>query len=408
MNASIIIAFYRIMKLSKRIDTVIESQTLAMTKLARSLKEQGKDIISLSIGEPDFDTPENICLSATQAMQRGETHYTPVLGTLNFRKAIQQKLLKDNNISYSTDEIIVSNGAKQSIFNAVMALIDPGDEVLLPAPFWVSYPSMVNYAGGICVEIPTTIESNYKVSAEILESYITPKTKLIIYSSPCNPSGSVMNETEIRAWAEVLERHPHVFVISDEIYEKIVYNTKSFSLASIPSMKERVATVNGLAKGYAMTGWRIGYMAGPEKLIKACEKFQGLISSGANSIAQAAGIEALVGDQSEVENMRKQFESRKNLMAEKLSQIPGLKVNNPEGAFYHFPDVSAFIGKKHSNGIINDADDLCMYLLENAWVALVSGDAFGAKNCIRLSYAASEQQIEEAVKRIAKALMELK
>ena len=395
------------MKLSKRIDTVIESQTLAMTKLARSLKEQGKDIISLSIGEPDFDTPENICLSATQAMQRGETHYTPVLGTLNFRKAIQQKLLKDNNISYSTDEIIVSNGAKQSIFNAVMALIDPGDEVLLPAPFWVSYPSMVNYAGGICVEIPTTIESNYKVSAEILESYITPKTKLIIYSSPCNPSGSVMNETEIRAWAEVLERHPHVFVISDEIYEKIVYNTKSFSLASIPSMKERVATVNGLAKGYAMTGWRIGYMAGPEKLIKACEKFQGLISSGANSIAQAAGIEALVGDQSAVENMRKQFESRKNLMAEKLSQIPGLKVNNPEGAFYHFPDVSAFIGKHHSNGVINNADDLCMYLLEHAWVALVSGDAFGAKNCVRLSYAASEQQIEEAVNRISKALMEL-
>jgi len=407
LNASIIIAFYRIMKLSKRIDTVIESQTLAMTKLARSLKEQGKDIISLSIGEPDFDTPENICLSATQAMQRGETHYTPVLGTLNFRKAIQQKLLKDNNISYSTDEIIVSNGAKQSIFNAVMALIDPGDEVLLPAPFWVSYPSMVNYAGGICVEIPTTIESNYKVSAEILESYITPKTKLIIYSSPCNPSGSVMNETEIRAWAEVLERHPHVFVISDEIYEKIVYNTKSFSLASIPSMKERVATVNGLAKGYAMTGWRIGYMAGPEKLIKACEKFQGLISSGANSIAQAAGIEALVGDQSAVENMRKQFESRKNLMAEKLSQIPGLKVNNPEGAFYHFPDVSAFIGKHHSNGVINNADDLCMYLLEHAWVALVSGDAFGAKNCVRLSYAASEQQIEEAVNRISKALMEL-
>jgi aspartate aminotransferase len=395
------------MKLSKRIDTVIESQTLAMTKLARSLKEQGKDIISLSIGEPDFDTPENICLSATQAMQRGETHYTPVLGTLNFRKAIQQKLLQDNNISYSTDEIIVSNGAKQSIFNAVMALIDPGDEVLLPAPFWVSYPSMVNYAGGVCVEIPTSIESNYKVSAELLETYITPKTKLIIYSSPCNPSGSVMNEAEIRAWAEVLERHPHVFVISDEIYEKIVYNTKSFSLASIPSMKERVATVNGLAKGYAMTGWRIGYMAGPEKLIKACEKFQGLISSGANSIAQAAGIEALVGDQSAVENMRKQFESRKNLMAEKLSQIPGLKVNNPEGAFYHFPDVSAFIGKHHSNGVINNADDLCMYLLEHAWVALVSGDAFGAKNCVRLSYAASEQQIEEAVNRISKALMEL-
>ncbi len=396
------------MQLSKRIDSVIESQTLAMTKLARSLKEQGKDIISLSIGEPDFDTPENICREASNAMQRGETHYTPVMGTLAFRKAIQEKLNRDNNLSYSTDEIIVSNGAKQSIFNAVMALVDPGDEVLLPAPFWVSYPAMVNYAGGICIEIPTTIETNYKVSAEVLESFITPKTKLIIFSSPCNPSGSVMSELEIRAWAEVLERHPQVFVISDEIYEKIVYNTKPFSIASIPAMRNRVATVNGLAKGYAMTGWRIGYMAGPEALIKACEKFQGLISSGANSIAQAAGIEALVGDQSQVEEMRQQFEKRKALMAEKLSEIPGLKVNSPEGAFYHFPDVSAFIGKSHENGTINNADDLCMYLLEKAWVALVSGDAFGSKNCVRLSYATSEQQIVEAVSRIHNALIQLK
>ncbi len=396
------------MQLSKRIDSVIESQTLAMTKLARSLKEQGKDIISLSIGEPDFDTPENICREASNAMQRGETHYTPVMGTLAFRKAIQEKLNRDNNLSYSTHEIIVSNGAKQSIFNAVMALVDPGDEVLLPAPFWVSYPAMVNYAGGICIEIPTTIETNYKVSAEVLESFITPKTKLIIFSSPCNPSGSVMSELEIRAWAEVLERHPQVFVISDEIYEKIVYNTKPFSIASIPAMRNRVATVNGLAKGYAMTGWRIGYMAGPEALIKACEKFQGLISSGANSIAQAAGIEALVGDQSQVEEMRQQFEKRKALMAEKLSEIPGLKVNSPEGAFYHFPDVSAFIGKSHENGTINNADDLCMYLLEKAWVALVSGDAFGSKNCVRLSYATSEQQIVEAVSRIHNALIQLK
>lgn len=396
------------MQLSKRLDSVIESQTLAMTKLARSLKEKGKDIISLSIGEPDFDTPYNICVEATNAMRRGETHYTPVMGTLAFRKAIQEKLKRDNGLSYTTDEIIVSNGAKQSIFNAVMALVDPGDEVLLPAPFWVSYPAMVNYAGGVCVEIQTSIETNYKVSAETLESFITPKTKLIIFSSPCNPSGSVMSEMEIKAWAEVLERHPHVFVISDEIYEKIVYNTKPFSIASIPSMRNRVATVNGLAKGYAMTGWRIGYMAGPEALIKACEKFQGLISSGANSIAQAAGIEALIGDQSQVEEMRQQFENRKVLMAEKLSEIPGLKVNNPEGAFYHFPDVSAFIGKSHENGTINNADDLCMYLLETAWVALVSGDAFGAENCIRLSYATSEQQIVEAVSRIHKALMHLK
>ncbi len=396
------------MQLSKRLENVIESQTLAMTKLARSLKEQGKDIISLSIGEPDFDTPENICAQATLAMKRGETHYTPVMGTLQFRKAIQEKLLRDNNLSYTTDEIIVSNGAKQSIFNAVMALIDPGDEVLLPAPFWVSYPAMVNYAGGVCIEIPTSIETNYKVTAEVLQSYITPKTKLIIFSSPCNPSGSVMSESEIKSWAEVLEQHPHVFVISDEIYEKIVYDTQPFSIASLPSMKNRVATVNGLAKGYAMTGWRIGYMAGPEPLIKACEKFQGLISSGANSIAQAAGIEALIGDQSAVENMRKEFENRKVLMAEKLSQIPGLKVNNPEGAFYHFPDVSAFIGKSHETGVINNADDLSMYLLEKAWVALVSGDAFGAKNCIRLSYATSEEQIIEAVSRIHNALLQLK
>jgi len=396
------------MQLSKRLDSVIESQTLAMTKLARSLKEQGKDIISLSIGEPDFITPVNICNEASKAMNRGETHYTPVMGTLAFRKAIQEKLLRDNNLSYSTDEIIVSNGAKQSIFNAVMALVNPGDEVILPSPFWVSYPAMVNYAGGVCVEIPTSIETNYKVSAELLESHITPKTKLIIFSSPCNPSGSVMSESEIKAWAEVLERHPDVFVISDEIYEKIVYNTKPFSIGSIPSMKTRVATVNGLAKGYAMTGWRIGYMAGPETLIKACEKFQGLISSGANSIAQAAGIEALIGDQSQVDNMRRQFEKRRDLMAEKLAEIPGLKVNNPEGAFYHFPDVSAFIGKSYENGTINNADDLCMYLLETACVALVSGDAFGAKKCIRLSYATSEQQIIEAVSRIHQALMHLK
>jgi aspartate aminotransferase len=341
-------------------------------------------------------------------MDRGETHYTPVMGTLAFRKAIQEKLKRDNNISYSTDEIIVSNGAKQSIFNAVMALVNPGDEVLLPAPFWVSYPSMVHYAGGVSVEIPTDIENNYKVSPETLESYITPKTKLIIYSSPCNPSGSVMSEAEIKGWAEVLERHPHVFVISDEIYEKIVYDVQPFSMASIPSMRQRVATVNGLAKGYAMTGWRIGYMAGPEPLIKACEKFQGLISSGANSVAQAAGIEALIGDQAPVEEMRKQFEKRKKLMAEKLSEIPGLKVNNPDGAFYHFPEISAFIGKSSDKGIIQNADDLCMYLLEKACVALVSGEAFGAKNCIRLSYAASDEQIVEAVNRIHKALLELK
>lgn len=392
------------MNLSKRLETVIESQTLAMTKMARELKEKGKDIISLSIGEPDFDTPKNICEAATKAMNAGQTHYTPVAGTLELRNAISQKLKRENHLDFNINEIIVSNGAKQSLLNAVLALVNPGDEVLLPAPFWVSYPSMVTYAGGISVQIEASAENNYKVTAEQLESHITDKTKLIMFSSPCNPSGSVMSHAELEAWVKVLEKHPNIFVLSDEIYEKINYVDRHYSIAEFPSMKGRVAVINGLSKGYAMTGWRIGYLAGPADLVKACDKIQGLITSGANSVAQAAGVEALNGNQDSVAEMKSIFEKRRNLMFEKLSEIEGLKNINPDGAFYHFPDVSNFLGKSYNGNKINTSDELCLFILEVTGVSIVAGTAFGSPNCIRLSYATSEDLIIESVSRISKAL----
>lgn len=395
------------MNLSKRLETVIESQTLAMTKLARELKEKGKDIISLSIGEPDFDTPQNICEAANKAMLNGQTHYTPVSGTLELRTAISNKLLSENNLEFSPLEIIVSNGAKQSLLNAVLALVNPGDEVLLPAPFWVSYPSMVTYAGGVSVEIEGKAENNYKATAAQIESHITDKTKLIIFSSPCNPSGSVMSFDELASWVSVLEKHPNIFVLSDEIYEKINYVDRHYSIAEFPSMKGRVAVINGLSKGYAMTGWRIGYLAGPAELVKACDKIQGLITSGANSVAQAAGVEALTGNQDSVGEMRDIFEKRRNLMFEKLSEIVGLKNIQPDGAFYHFPDVSNFLGKSYNGKKIETSDELCLFLLEVAEVSTVAGTAFGSPNCIRLSYATSESLIIESVDRISKALKQL-
>jgi aspartate aminotransferase len=396
------------MELSTRLDTVIESQTLAMTKKARELKEKGHDVINLSIGEPDFDTPLSICDAATVAMQHGDTHYTPVLGSLKFRQAIQSKLKRENNLDFELNQIIVSNGAKQSLFNAIMSIINPGDEVILPSPFWVSYPSMVKFAGGICKEISSSIESDFKVSAQQIEAEITDKTKMIIFSSPCNPSGSVLSIKELQEWVGVLERYPNITIVSDEIYEKINYTDKFISIASFPSIKDRVVVVNGLSKGFAMTGWRIGYLAGPTDLVKACEKFQGLISSGANSIAQSAGCEALNGDQSEVSRMRDIFENRRNLMCEHLKNIPGIKVNVPEGAFYCFPDVSYYLNKSHNSYKINNTEDLCIYLLENALVSTVSGDAFGSPECIRLSYATSEDLIVESIKRIKTALEQLK
>ena len=398
------------MNLSNRMQRVVESQTIAMTKKARELKDSGIDVISLSIGEPDFATPSIICNAAKLALDNGDTHYPPVLGTLNFRKAIQEKLKKDNQIEVDTSQIIVSNGAKQSIFNAVMTVVNPGDEVIIPAPYWVSYPSMVEYAGGVVIEIPTEIENDFKVSAHILRSYITDKTKLIIFSSPCNPSGSVMSTEELESWAEVLREFPNILIISDEIYEEIVYVNRPRSLASLEGMQNRVATVNGLSKGFAMTGWRIGYLAGPKEWVSACERYQGMISSGANTIGQASGTEALTSAavRKDVESMRMAFESRRQLMGDLLSQILGVKFNQPDGAFYFFPDVSTFFGKStETSEVINNSDDLALYLLEKAHVATVSGAAFGAPNCLRLSYATSENQITEALKRIKLALSHL-
>jgi aspartate aminotransferase len=398
------------MNLSNRMQRVVESQTIAMTKKARELKDSGVDVISLSIGEPDFATPSKICNAAKLALDNGDTHYPPVLGTLPFRKAIQGKLKKDNQIEVDTSQIIVSNGAKQSIFNAVMTVVNPGDEVIIPAPYWVSYPSMVEYAGGVVIEIPTEIYNDFKVSAHQLRSYITDKTKLIIFSSPCNPSGSVMSTEELESWAEVLREFPNILIISDEIYEEIVYVNRPRSLASLVGMQNRVATVNGLSKGFAMTGWRIGYLAGPKEWVAACEKYQGMISSGANTLGQAAGAEALTSDavRQDVESMRMAFESRRNLMGELLSEIPGVKFNQPDGAFYFFPDVTTFFGKStEASELINNSDDLALYLLEKAHVATVSGAAFGAPNCLRLSYATSEDQIAEALKRIKLALSHL-
>jgi aspartate aminotransferase len=397
------------MNLSNRMSRVVESQTLAMTKKARELKESGIDVISLSIGEPDFNTPDIFGNAAKRAIDQGDTHYPPVLGTLNFRKAIQSKLLSENNISVELNEIIVSNGAKQSIFNAIMTVINPGDEVLIPAPYWVSYPSMVHYAGGTAVEIKTTIDEDFKVSAENLKSHITDKTKLIIFSSPCNPSGSVMSTQELDEWVLVLKDYPNVLIISDEIYEEIRYVARSKSLASYEELKGRVATINGLSKGFAMTGWRIGYMAGPAQWVSACEKFQGMISSGANTLGQAAGVLALSGEGSAiVDTMRDAFLQRRNLMGNLLKEIQGMKINTPQGAFYHFPDISAWIGTSDNQGnMINSADDLALYLLEHANVATVSGTAFGSDTCLRLSYATSETLIIEAVKRIKTALSQL-
>ncbi len=389
---------------------VVESQTIAMTKKARELKDQGIDVISLSIGEPDFDTPSIICEAAKTALDNGDTHYPPVLGTVAFRKAIQMKLLRDDDIQVELSQIIVSNGAKQSIFNAVMTVVNPGDEVLIPAPFWVSYTSMVEYAGGIPIEVPADYENNYKVTAEQLRSHISDKTKLMIFSSPCNPSGSVMSTEELSEWVSVLADYPQILVISDEIYQEIVYVDRPRSLASFPEMHNRVATVNGLSKGYAMTGWRIGYMAGPQKWISACERYQGMISSGANTLGQAGGVIALSSPESklEVATMRIAFERRRELMGRLLSEIATFKFKIPEGAFYYFPDVSELFGKSNGNGVvINNADDLALYFLEKAHVATVSGSAFGAPKCIRLSYATSEEQIIEAVSRIKQAVSQL-
>ena len=391
--------------LSDRINQLSTSQTLAMAALARELKAQGKDIISLSLGEPDFNTPDFIKDAAKKAIDENYSTYSPVDGYLDLKEAICRKFKRDNNLDYKPTNIVVSTGAKQSLFNIAQCMINPGDEVILPAPYWVSYYEIIKIAGGIPVEVPTSVESDFKITPEQLEKAITPKTKMIWYSSPCNPSGSVYNREELTALSKVILNQPNeIYVVSDEIYEHINFSATFCSIASIPGMFDRTITVNGVAKAFAMTGWRIGYIGAPEIIAKACTKMQGQVTSGANSIAQRATITAVDADPSVLHEMVAAFKGRRDLVVGLVKEIPGFKLNVPEGAFYVFPDVSYYFGKTLRGKLINNADDFSMYLLAEANVATVTGDAFGNANCIRFSYATSEALLAEAMKRIKEAV----
>jgi len=392
---------------SQLLNRLSESATIAMARKATELKSAGVDVISLSLGEPDFDTPEVLKDAGIDAIRKNITHYTPVPGLLDVREAISAKFKRDNGLDYAPNQIVVSNGAKQSITNVVLSLVDPGEEVILPAPYWVSYADMVAFAGGKHRVLPTSIEHDFKIQPDELEAAITEKTRLLIYSSPCNPSGSVYTVQEIQALAEVLKRHPQVYIISDEIYELINFTGKHCSIGTIDELKDRVITVNGVSKGFAMTGWRLGYIGAPEWIAKACSKIQGQVTSAPCSIAQVAAGAAVSADPRIAETMRSAFLVRRDLMIEGLSFIPGLKVNKPMGAFYLFPDVSALFGKTAGPRTIQNAEDFSMYLLEEAHVATVGGNAFGTPECIRLSYAASESQLKEALSRISKAVAAL-
>jgi len=391
-------------QLSNRINSLPISETLAMAAKARELRAEGKDIISLSLGEPDFNTPDFIKEAAKQAIDDNYNSYSPVDGYQDLKQAICAKFKRDNNLDYKPNQVVVSTGAKQSIANVAMVLLNPGDEVLLPAPYWVSYSAIATLAEATYKEIPSTIETNFKITPQQLEEAITPKTKLIFFNSPNNPSGTVYSEKEYRALAEVLEKHPNIYVISDEIYEHINYGETIFSFAKIASMYNRTITINGVAKAFAMTGWRIGYIGAPEWIAKACTKMQGQITSGANCIAQRATIAALEAPVSKIQYMVDEFKNRRNMVLELLGEIEGFELNIPGGAFYVFPNISAFFGKKINGFKINTASDFSMFLLNEANIATVSGEAFGAPNCIRISYAASEAQLREAIKRIKNVL----
>ena len=390
--------------LSARINSLPVSATLAMAAKARELKTKGIDVIGLSLGEPDFDTPEFIKNAAIQAVQDNWNSYSPVDGYADLKSAICNKFKRDNNLDYNSNQIVVSTGAKQSIANVCMVLLDPEDEVLLPAPYWVSYSAIVTLSEAKSIIIPSSIDNDFKITPEQLEAAITPKTKLVMFNSPNNPSGTIYTEEEYRALGKVLEKYPNIFILSDEIYEHINYGVPHFSIASIPELYDRTITVNGVAKAFAMTGWRIGYIGAPEWLAKACNKMQGQITSGANCIAQRATIAAVDAQVSQIQYMVDEFAKRRKIIIELLNRIPGIKINRPQGAFYVFPDVSHYFGKVLSGKKINDASDFALYLLENAHVATVTGDAFGNADCIRISYAASEKNIRIAIDRIAKAL----
>ena len=391
-------------KLSDRVNEMATSATLAMAAKARSLKEEGVSIIGLSLGEPDFTIPEFVKEAAIQAIKDDYHSYSPVDGYAELKKAIIHKFKRDNNLTYAADQIVVSTGAKQSLANLAQVLLNPGDQVILPAPYWVSYADIAKVAGGVPVEIKTSIETDFKITPEDLRKAITPKTKMMIYSSPCNPSGSVYSKEELRALADVLLDHPQIIVVSDEIYEHINFSGHHFSMAEFEDMYERTVTVNGVSKAFSMTGWRIGYIGGPSYIARACNKMQGQVTSGANCIAQIATVKALETPPSAIQYMVDAFKERRSLILSLLGDIPGFKTNVPEGAFYVFPDISYYIGKTLKGQTINSAGDFALFLLEHAGVATVTGEAFGDPDCIRISYAASESDIKEAMKRIKDAL----
>lgn len=379
-----------------------------MAKLARALAAEGKDVINLSFGEPDFQTPQHIKDAAKKAIDDGFTFYTPVPGYPELRKAISEKFKNDNHLNYPFDQIVVSTGAKHAIMNTVLALINPGDEVIIPTPYWVSYSEMVKLAEGVPVFVHTTVENDFKPSVEQIKAAITPRTRLFMFSSPCNPTGSVFSKEELKAMADLFAQYPDIYIIADEIYEHITFEGKHDSIAQFPEIFERVITVNGVSKGFAMTGWRIGYIGAAKWIAEACEKIQGQFTSGACSIAQRAALAAITTDLKPTFDMREQFRKRRDLVLELMKEIPGFKLNKPTGAFYVFPDVSYYFGKSFEGKIISDAQELCMFLLNHAHVSLVTGEAFGNGNYIRFSYAASEENLRKALSRIKEALSELK
>ena len=395
-------------QLSDRLQRLAPSATLAMSQKSSEMKAQGIDVINLSVGEPDFNTPDHIKAAAKKAIDDNYSRYSPVPGYPDLRKAIVDKLKNENGLEYGMNEILVSNGAKQSVCNTVMALVNDGDEVIIPAPYWVSYPQMVKLAGGVPVIVNAGFEQNFKMTPEQLEAAITPKTRLLILCSPSNPTGSVYSKAELEGLAEVIKKHEDMFVLADEIYEHIIYTGRHESIAQFDGMKERTIVVNGVSKAYAMTGWRIGFIAAPEWIVKGCNKLQGQYTSGPCSVSQKAAEAAYTSSQACVEEMRQAFHRRRDLIVKVTSEIPGLEVNVPEGAFYVFPKCSSFFGKSDGETTISSSTDFALYLLEKGHVATVGGDAFGDPDCFRMSYATSEDNIVEAMKRIKEALAKLK
>jgi aspartate aminotransferase len=395
------------MKFSNRLSRITEPQTIKMAKLTRALKAEGVNIVDLSLGEPDFATPQHIIAAATKAMEDGFTKYTPVAGIPDLRSAIVEKLKRDNALHYSPENILVSTGAKQSLANVILCLIDKGDEVIIPTPYWVTYSALVNLAEGTVKHVSCGIDTDFKITPAQLVAAITPATKMFIFSSPCNPTGSIYSKEELAALVQVFEKHPQVYIVSDEIYEYINYVGKHTSIASFPSVFDSVIVVNGFSKGYAMTGWRLGYIAAPAELVQACEKYQSQYTSGANAIAQKAGVAALLGDMAPTHSMVEAYKQRRDFVVAALRNMPNVKCAMPDGAFYAFPDISAFFGKSFNGNVIQNDEDLSMYLLHEGHLTTVNGSAFGEPHCIRISYATSMEQLTEAMKRMADALSKL-